>query len=281
MKVLGKQVGSYIIKQTIGEGGYARVYLGEHYQTGQVAAIKLLDPKSKDPLDRESANRFGREIEMVREMKHPHIVPIYEAMWTEDVAYIAMHYVSHGTVQDYMERHGGGPLSVSKACTILCQVLSALQDVHARGIIHRDIKSANMLVAHEEPLTIWLSDFGIAKVLGQESFTAMNMTVGTPEYMAPEQISMGGEVTAQTDIYSAACVAYELLTGRLPFPGRNTTLLRQHLNDEPTPIHTLNARVPKPLALILERALRKDPHERYASAQIMRIALSPFADDCV
>jgi serine/threonine protein kinase len=278
MDLSGSPLGNYILQERIGSGGYAHVFRACHRKTGTIAAVKVLELDPDHPPSHEKAIRFGQEIEIITHMRHAHIVKVFEAGWTPEAVYIAMEYLAHGTLDDLMHKRQGRPFSLGETCAMMCQVLDALQFAHSRGVVHRDIKPANILVSQQKPMTLVLSDFGIAKIMGQSGFTAADMTVGTPEYMAPEQIIFGGQVSARTDLYSVACVTYELLTGRLPFDGQLNTLLDRHVNATPRPIRTLNPQVPQPVALILDQTLQKAPDSRYATAEIMHIALRPFAN---
>ncbi|HWL85504.1 MAG TPA: serine/threonine-protein kinase, partial [Polyangiaceae bacterium] len=261
--------GRYKVVRVLGEGGMGVVYLGEQKlgATTRKVAIKTLHPHlSQDP---KILARFERECGTIAELQHPNTIQVYDFGATDDgTLYIVMEYVEGMSAAEALEKDGAmAPKRVEK---ILSQVVGSLEEAHAHGIVHRDLKPENILLCDRAGQKDWVEvlDFGIAKRQEEDTeerkLTQAGMVLGTPPYMSPEQFT-GRPVDARSDIYSLGIVAYELLTGRLPFQG-NTAYewATQHMTQPPAPIETqpLGARVPESMRRAIERALAKDPRQR-------------------
>ncbi|MBN2006688.1 MAG: serine/threonine protein kinase [Anaerolineae bacterium] len=257
----GKTLGHYEIIAKIGAGGMATVYRAKQPSLGREVAVKVLsDELARDPEFRE---RFLREARAVAQLTHPHILPVYDfGEETEThTLYFVTQYVEGGSLAQRLE---SGPLPVEDAARIGAQVARALDFAHRRGVIHRDVKPANILLtADGHPL---LADFGIARVLQETHLTQTGMTLGTPAYMSPEH-ARGEEINHCADIYALGVVIYEMLAGRAPFKGDTPIgLLHQHAFMPPPSLTAARPDLPKALERVVMRALAKFPAERYASA---------------
>jgi type IV pilus assembly protein PilB len=264
-----RQVGKYRLVREIGRGGMALVYLAEEADTGRRVALKVLPPTM---VDRAAVARFHREGRAQIKLKHPHIVEVFECGSLDGVHYIAMEYVEGRTLRSLIRRSGRMP--VERALEIAAQACEALEYAHGLGFIHRDVKSANVMLTDAGQAK--LTDFGLVQVTGMTVLTKTGAVMGTPEYMSPEQI--GGEaVDWRTDIYSLGVVLYEMLTGELPFTAENPqTITMMHRYEQPRPIRELRRKVPGQVEAIVMRAFAKRMADRYQSAQQMLEAIRAF-----
>ena len=263
---------TYALERELAAGGMSRVFLAEERALGRRVVLKVLSPEL---LAGVSADRFRREIQLTARLQHPHIVPILTTGQVEGLPFYTMPFEEGESVRVRLAR--AGALSVPEAISILRDVARALEYAHGKGIIHRDIKPDNILLAGS---TATVADFGIAKAIaasraaGESDLTQMGMAIGTPQYMAPEQIAADPDVDHRVDIYAFGCVAYELLAGEPPFAGRaGTALLRAHIVERPSAIGERRADVPASIATLIERCLEKDPAERPASAAALLAVL--------
>jgi hypothetical protein len=257
-------VGNYRLVRLLGSGGFADVYLGEHQYLKTQAAIKVLQG-SVNALEVQS---FMQEAETVARLAHPNIVRVLEFGMDGASPYLVMDYAPGGTLQD---RHPGGViLPVTTILPYVTQVAVALQHAHTQNLVHRDIKPANMLVGRQGE--ILLSDFGIAVIAHKTQSLATQEVIGSVSYMAPEQIQ--GKPRLASDQYSLAIVAYEWLTGKLPFDGSNLVeiALRQ-ISDPPPSMHVRAPGIPPAVERVVLKALAKDPHQRFPSVQAFADAL--------
>ena len=276
----GALIAGYRVESQIGAGGMAMVLRARDDALGRTIALKILAPARAS--DAEFRQRFVRESRAVAAVDHPHIIPVYAAGEAGGVLYLAMRFVVGGDLRSVVEREG--PLSGDRAVTLLSPIASALDAAHAAGLVHRDVKPANILVdsAPGRPEHPYLSDFGLAK--GSASSTGLTGTgafLGTPDYAAPEQIS-GKPARSQTDQYALACVVYTVLTGSLPFAREESmAVLWAHMYDQPPSLSTMRPDLPAALDTVLARALAKTPEERYAACgefiDALRAALSDSA----
>ena len=207
----------YQVERSIGQGGFAAVYLVRDLTLKRPLAVKVLSPDLL--LSGTARERFRREAETVAQLSHPHIVPLHFIGEAQDVVYLAMAFVDGESLADRIEREG--PLSAEEAARILREVASALDLAHRRGVIHRDIKPQNVLLERETGRSL-VTDFGIARTAESASLTASGMMVGTPIYMSPEQVT-GGAVDHRADLYALGVMGYEMLVGRPPFGGATPT----------------------------------------------------------
>jgi serine/threonine-protein kinase len=253
-------LGDYEILAELGRGGMATVYLAHDLALDRKVAIKVLAPALL-LMGEGMVERFKREARTAAALSHPHIIPIYAVKESEHVLYFVMKYVQ-GRALDTVIREVG-TLPIPMAQTILAQVGDALGYAHRHGVIHRDIKSANIML--DEDGWAVVTDFGIAKVVQAEGLTMTGVTVGTPTYMSPEQCDTR-EVTGASDQYSLGVVAYEMLTGRLPFQGDSTmAVMYAHFNERPRPVAELRSDCPPNLGAGVMRMLEKDPVRRWPS----------------
>lgn len=249
----------------IGRGGMGTVYLAEQLRLQRRVAVKVLEgPLAEDPRARE---RFLRETWAVASIDHPGVLPIYDAGEAGEALFTVMRFVDGPDLRNYLRDNGAQPEEVVRRIGI--QVGEALGAAHARGLVHRDVKPANVLLASTDLTTThtYLCDFGLAKrVESGPSLTKMDEIVGTVDYIAPEQIE-GGTVDARTDIYSLACVLYEMLAGQPPFQGNSDiAVLWSHLRDWPPALHTALPGVAAELDELLQSAMAKAPDDRPSSA---------------
>jgi serine/threonine-protein kinase len=261
------EVGGYRIVEPIGEGGTSVVYRAEHVRLGRSAALKLLTPALGEANFRE---RFLRESRLAASLDHPSIVPVYDAGEThDDVLYIAMQHIAGSDLRTLLVEEGRLPLR--RALRIVTQIASALDAAHARGLVHRDVKPANILVGPGD--RAFLSDFGVVKELASSGRTRTGGFVGTIDYCAPEQIE-GREVDARADVYALACVFYECVVGTSPFRrSSDVATLNAHLHAPPPRLTKAAADLPPALEPVLAKALAKSPLDRFATCGELVAAL--------
>ncbi|MBP1233571.1 serine/threonine-protein kinase [Arthrobacter sp. PvP102] len=270
--------GRYELGELIGRGGMADVHRGLDTRLGRTVAIKLLRPDlARDP---QFQARFKREAQAVAALNHPSIVAIYDTgdhavpggpEDTVRVPYIVMEFVSGKTLRDLIRAK---EVSIDHAIDFTLGVLSALEYSHRAGIVHRDIKPANVMFC-EDSDTIKVMDFGIARAMADSSatMTQTQAVVGTAQYLSPEQ-ARGETVDARSDLYSAACLLYEMLTGRPPFIGDSpVSVAYQHVREIPEPASSLNPEVSEALDSVLSKALQKNRADRFQDAAAFRRAL--------
>jgi hypothetical protein len=252
------EVGGYRIVEPIGRGGTSVVYRAEHVRLGRAAALKLLSPT---PGEADFRERFLRESKLAASLDHPSIVPVYDAGEEGDLLYIAMACVDGGDLRALLVQEGTLPLR--RALRIVGQIASALEAANARGLVHRDVKPANILVGPDD--RAFLSDFGVVKELTAPGVTRAGTFVGTIDYCAPEQIE-GRDVDARADQYALACVLYECLVGIPPFHrSSDVAVLNAHLHAPPPKLSKSAPDLPPALEPVLAKALSKSPLDRYAS----------------
>lgn len=254
----GNVIGGYRLVEQIGRGGSSVVYRARHVRLGRQAALKLLRTAGADAAHRE---RFVRESKLAASLDHPNIVPVFDAGEENGVLYLAMACVDGSDLKTLLVEEGSLPLR--RALRIVAQIASALDVAHARGLVHRDVKPANILVGREE--RAYLSDFGVVKELAGAGMTRAGSFVGTIEYCAPEQIE-GRDIDARADQYALACVLYECLVGVAPFHrSSDVAVLNAHLHAAPPRLTQAAPDLPAALEPVLAKALSKSPLDRYAS----------------
>jgi serine/threonine protein kinase len=255
---IGTELGGYRIVGPLGQGATSVVYLAEHVRLGRAAALKLLTPAVGEADFRE---RFLRESQLAASLDHPNIVPVYDAGEEDGLLYIAMASVDGQDLKTLLA--DAGPLPLRRALRIVGQVGSALDAAHARGLVHRDVKPANILVADND--RTYLSDFGVVKELASNGTTRTGSFVGTIEYSAPEQIE-GRQVDARVDVYALACVLYECLAGAAPFHrSSEVAVMNAHLHAPPPKLARAVPEIPAAVEPVIAKALSKSPLDRYAS----------------
>jgi serine/threonine-protein kinase len=254
----GETVGPYAIEGVLGVGGMGRVYHAKGPQ-GDVA-LKLVKPDlARDDVFR---RRFEREANIARRVVHPHLVPVLDSGQLGGIPYLTQTLIRGGSLAEKIEQEGA--LDPPTAARIGAEVGGGLDALHAEGLFHRDVKPANILV--DEAGTMFLTDFGLAKDSQGSLLTRPGQTVGSLDYMAPEQIR-GEQVAATTDVYALGCVLYEVLTGAPPFADRQgMRVLWAHLQDEPADPVTRRRDLPPAVGQAILRALAKDASDRPQSA---------------
>jgi len=261
----------YKINEVAGKGGMGIVYKAEDTKLKRNVALKFLPPELTR--DEEARERFVLEAQAAAALSHPNICTIYEITEEEGKSFIAMEYIEGQSLKARMEKE---PLGVEEALDIAIQVAEGLDEAHKKGIIHRDIKSANVMVADTGQAKIM--DFGLAKVKGGTLLTREGTTLGTVAYMSPEQ-ARGEEVDHRSDIWSLGVVLYEMFSGQLPFMGdREASILYSVAHEEPKPLKAIKPDIPPELQQIINRALKKKPESRYSSATEILKELKKYQD---
>ncbi len=265
--------GRYRILRRLGSGGMANVYLAEDEELGRRVAIKILNDRHAS--DESFVERFRREAKNAAGLSHPNIVSIYDRGEAEGTYYIAMEYLEGRSLKDRIVAEG--PLPITAAIEAVRQILRALGFAHRAGIVHRDIKPHNVLLAHEGgERRFKVTDFGISRTSASQ-MTEAGSIVGTAQYLSPEQ-ARGAPVDQRSDIYSVGIVLYELLTGQLPFSGETPLeIAMKHLSEVPKSPSALRPEVPPDLDMVVLRALAKDPGDRFESAEEMDAELARVA----
>src|ERR671911_1071735 len=257
---VGRVVAGYRIEERIGRGGMGVVYRAEHLNLRRRAAIKIIAP---DLAESEGfRERFTREARIAAALQHPNIVTVYDAGEVDGILYLAMQYIEGNDLAAMLRKDGR--LRPYRAIDVIRQVASALDAAHAQGLIHRDVKPANVLI---EGRTAFLTDFGLTKRMDgtRTQLTKAGDVVGTIHYVAPEQIE-GGRVDPRTDVYSLGCLVYHCLTGELPF-ARDTdvAVIYAHLSEEPPRVTSARPELPGGLDAVIAKALEKAPERRFQS----------------
>jgi serine/threonine-protein kinase len=257
---IGKVIAGYRIEERVGRGGMGVVYRAEHLNLQRRAAIKIIAP---DLAESEGfRERFTREARIAAALQHPNIVTVYDAGEVDGLLYLAMQYIRGNDLSAMLRKDGR--LRPYRAIDVCRQVASALDAAHAMGLIHRDVKPANVLI---EGRTAFLTDFGLTKRLDgtHTDLTRAGDVVGTIHYVAPEQIE-GGRVSARTDVYSLACLLFHCLTGQVPF-ARDTdvAVIYAHLSEDPPKLSSLRPELPDGLDGVMAKALDKSPDRRFPS----------------
>ncbi|HET9170879.1 MAG TPA: protein kinase [Actinospica sp.] len=264
--------GRYELGAVLGSGGMARVYAATDLVLGRQVAVKVLDPAlARDP---EFLARFGREARTAAMLPtHAGIVTIFDSGQDAGAAYLVMELVTGRTLAQTISSYGRFQTSV--ACRIALEVCQALVVAHGAGLVHRDIKPANIMLTNSDAVKV--VDFGIARTQAADGLTRTGAVLGSPSYMAPEQIT-GAAVDARTDLYALGTVLYEMLTGAAPFVSEDSfAVLSRHLNEVPRPPSAINPEVPSEVDRIVAALLAKSPAQRPASAEQVAQMLAPAA----
>lgn len=260
---LPRPIGPYLVISKIGAGGMANVYHARHAQTGDEVALKVLALHLEQ--QPEARARFREEAALVQSLRHPHILPVYDYGEDGDIPYLVMRLLGGRSLRDLL---AGAPLAMADAARYVRQLAGALAAAHACGIVHRDVKPANVLLDDEG--APYLADFGIAAVLGEAT---PGEFIGTATYASPEQC-MGEPVGPASDQYALGVIAFELLTGRRPFEGPTAlSVLSQHLTAAPPDPRAFNRALPDATRAVFETVLAKQPAQRYTDALAFSAAL--------
>ncbi len=276
-------LGEYRLLEKLGEGGMGAVYKALHTKLDRVVALKVL-PKGR--IDSEHAvARFEREMKAVGRLSHPNIVQAHDAREIDGQHFLVMEYVDGQDLNELVRCIG--PMPVADACEMTRQAALALQCAHEHGLVHRDVKPSNLMITSGGQIK--LLDLGLARFQAEDApagreVTAAGQTMGTPDYMAPEQIADTHTVDIRADIYALGCTFYKLLAGRPPFSGPDykTAFDKQtgHVKDQPPPIGRIRMDLPDELVAVIDKMLSKDPAERFATPAEVATVLEPFAAGC-
>ncbi|MFN2566403.1 MAG: protein kinase [Gemmatimonadaceae bacterium] len=269
-RVVGAIGHQYELESEIGRGGMSVVYRARDLRLNRPVAIKVLPPELA--YDSAVRTRFTREAQTSALLSHPHIVPIHDVGEREGIAYFVMALVTGGNVAALLAREPRQP--IDEVRRLLCEIADALAYAHVRGVIHRDIKPDNILLDGETGRAM-VTDFGIARAIEAGTrLTVTGIAVGTPAYMSPEQAVGEREIDGRSDIYSLGVLAYQMLTGRVPFTaGNSMALLMKQVTERPRPIAELRPETPRALREAIERALMKAPEDRWPTAAALREAV--------
>lgn len=270
-------LGPYIVLDRLGEGGMGAVYKARHHENGQIVALKVM---GKDWVNNPDAlRRFRREVRASSQLNHPNVVRALDAAEIDGTHFLAMEFVD-GTDLEQLVRNQG-PLPVAAACSYVRQAAMGLAHAHAHGMVHRDIKPANLLLT-ADCCTVKVLDLGLARLgatpgsaesLGM--LTEAGSMMGTPDFLAPEQASDAHAADGRADQYSLGCTLYYLLAGRVPFQAKNITQkLLMHRSEQPFPLELIRSDVPAEVTEVVNRAMAKDPADRYPNAAAMAEALT-------
>ena len=262
-RLIGKIISRrFRVEEIIGRGGMAIVYRAFDLKSHQTVALKVLREEYEE--DPEYKERFKREMEVNKKLNHPNVVNSIESGFVSGVSYIALEYVDGQTLKDYIAEHGKMDQEESVHCAL--SILAALSHAHQRGVIHRDVKSQNILITRNGQVKI--TDFGIAGLADTKTLTSDGNVMGSVHYFSPEQ-AKGMRATSASDLYSVGIILYEMLTGHVPFEGETAvSVAMMHLMEKPRPVQE-EANVCRAVALIMERALEKEARDRYQSADSM------------
>ncbi len=269
--LIGKELGKYCITERIGRGGMAEVYLGVHTLLDRPVAIKVLHGYLTEDIS--FIERFKREAKSVANLRHPNIVQVYDFDVYEDMLFMVMEYIDGINLHQRLVEldREGKRLPIKQVGTIINDIASALDYAHSQGMLHRDIKPSNILL--DSRGKAYLTDFGIARILSDHKLTATGTMLGTPAYMSPEQ-GRGDELTEESDIYSLGIVAFEMLTGQVPYDARTPIAIVNKQITAPVPtISSLVDGVPDTAQGVIDRALAKSPDSRYSTAVELVAAL--------
>ena len=270
--LIGRKLdGRYLIESLLGVGGMANVYKGRDVRTGNAIAVKVLKEEFLD--NEELVRRFKNESKAISILDHPNIVKVYDVSVTDQLQYIVMEYIDGITLKEYLKQRGGA-LTWKEVIHFATQVLGALEHAHSKGIVHRDIKPQNIMLQADG--SIKMMDFGIARFSRAQSQTVSDKAIGSVHYISPEQ-AKGDHTDGRTDIYSVGVMMYEMLSGHLPFDGSGTVSIAiMQISEKPKPLAQVAPNVPEGLRQITEKAMEKDPDDRYQSAAEMLQAIQAF-----
>ena len=270
--LIGRKLdGRYLIESLLGVGGMANVYKGRDVRTGNAIAVKVLKEEFLD--NEELVRRFKNESKAISILDHPNIVKVYDVSVTDQLQYIVMEYIDGITLKEYLKQRGGA-LTWKEVIHFATQVLGALEHAHSKGIVHRDVKPQNIMLQADG--SIKMMDFGIARFSRAQSQTVSDKAISSVHYISPEQ-AKGDHTDGRTDIYSVGVMMYEMLSGHLPFDGSGTVSIAiMQISEKPKPLAQVAPNVPEGLRQITEKAMEKDPDDRYQSAAEMLQAIQAF-----
>jgi hypothetical protein len=260
---VGQAFAGHRIEGVLGRGGMGVVYRATDLRLNRTAALKVIAPALS--ADDDFRRRFQRESQLAAAVRQPNVVTIFQAGEADGLLFVTMELVHGVDLRGLLAERGRLDLATTSA--VVSQIAAALDAAHAAGLVHRDVKPANVLIAHDAPLHVYLTDFGLTKrTSSQSGITKTGLFVGTIDYAAPEQIK-GWPVDARADVYALGCVLYEMVAGQPPFRRENEyATMYAHTSEPPPPLSSLVAGVPAALEAVVARALAKEPDERFPSA---------------
>ncbi|KAA3662753.1 MAG: serine/threonine protein kinase, partial [Chloroflexi bacterium] len=269
MNLTGQTLGKYKLIRRLGKGGMAQVYQANQPTIDRMVAVKVLHSHLAESDD--FVTRFKREARSLGQLQHPNIVRVIDFDASGEMYFMVMDYIPGKTLRDYLDEQGA--LSSSEALTLSGQLTDALAYAHQNGMIHRDIKPANVMFADIDCTQAVLTDFGITRLMGDDSLTMTGALVGTPAYMSPEAV-LGEKVDGRSDIYSLGVILYEMVTGRTPYQGNTPlSLVVKQVHEPLTSPLEHNPDLPLPLVNILEKSLAKSAEDRYQTAEELLAAI--------
>jgi len=255
------RIGGYEIVSKLGEGGLGVVYKARQISMGRIIALKVLHPRWAN--DDEFKKRFLLEARLVGRLSHQNLIQVYDVGRDRGTLYFSMEFVDGSTVDEMIEKNG--PLSIDKALDITTQVLRAVAYIWRHKIVHRDIKPGNIMVTSGGVAK--LGDFGFVKSHFDPLLADAGEVLGTPDYISPEQAMGQDEIDFRSDIYSLGASLYHMVTGKPPFSGSGSSVMRKHIREEPPDVLKIKPDLPEPVAFIIRKMMAKDPSDRYQSTQ--------------
>ena len=266
--MIGRRVGSWILERELGRGGMGAVFQAKHASLQTRAAVKVLSPGLES--EESFRLRFHREAELQAQLRHSNVARVLDYLEDGGQWFLVVEYLNSGSLADLLS--GGGKVAREQAVGWVRQALAGLGHAHQKGIVHRDVKPANLMLSESSEIVV--VDFGIARAEGVPGLTGTGVAIGTPQYMSPEQIVTPDLVDWRTDIYSLGIVLYELLAGKKPFDaGSQYAILQAHVSQPPPPLRSIDPSIPPELDAIVMRALAKKPEQRYADCAAMSAEL--------
>jgi serine/threonine-protein kinase len=271
-ELVGRQLGQYEILEEIGRGGMATVYRANQTSMGRIVAVKVLPQEFMH--DTNFLQRFTREVQIIAQLQHIHILPVHDFGEQDRIPYIVMAYMAGGTLAQKIKQ---GPMPLDEVARYVEQIGQGLDHAHGQGIIHRDFKPSNVLLDGHG--NAFLTDFGIAKVSGPTvQLTRTGMAVGTPAYMAPEMFDAEREVTSSVDIYALGITLYQMLSGTLPYKAETPLqYIHAHVNTPIPDVRALRSGLAVGVQEVIAGAMAKTPDQRYANAGAMARDLAAAA----
>jgi serine/threonine-protein kinase len=269
-------LGRYVLLERLARGGMGQVFKARHRHLGRIVAVKVM--RTGRPVNPVSVRRFLREVRALARLKHPNVVSVYDAGQADGTHFFVMEYVEGIDLGELVQRTG--PLLVEEACDYLRQAALGLQHVHEAGLVHRDIKPSNLLLTGGSQIK--LLDLGLVRVEGDDSLSVLThqgMVLGTPDFIAPEQVMDSHQVDIRADLYSLGCTGYFLLTGQVPFPGGTPfDKATSHRSVEPQPVEQLQPSVPAAVGAVVRRLMAKRPEDRYQTPAEAAAALTALLE---
>ena len=255
------------VLKEIGRGGMGVVFQAYDKQLREQVAIKVLSPLLSH--DSEALERLKREVSAARRVTHSNVIRIHDISEANQLYYVSMEFFSGMSLKDYVRQNGA--LSTMRALQIISQICDGLEAAHQQGVIHRDLKSQNIIINSSNQIKI--IDFGLARTAHLDGMTVSGLIMGTPEYMAPEQVA-GKKVDERADIYSLGIIMYEIFTGRLPFTGDSAISIGfKQIKDDPPPPRFINPQISEEIEEIILKALQKDPFQRFRTVSDLKHTL--------